>query len=438
MSPRSVRLTVALLALGAVLACVLKLPLIWDGGSQLAVTLIEQRPFVYLTRVHTWFVWWPTVWLSRVTENQTVLLLAYGLPFLLAPAVRVAATWWFVRRSAPALVVWSAFGVAASLPGQAFVINDSIWQQTLAWPLILGALVPLTGVQRIAWLALGACQFPHQIGVLLLGMAFVAACVSRQCWTRAAALLLVCLAAAKAIWVSVPAWSGPLFDSYAAQEASKGRLWQTFRTSVVGWTLGGLVPLWLAAAAIVFLPRRSRWAIGLLVLTAVAWTVYAAVPGEWMSAINYRRWVVPIAAPLVLLALIDSRRRDDSPERGKAMVLLAAVFVVVVGLQSITYYRMLGRMQAEVNAKPGAVVLRSEISSIRETVLDHWSLTATCMFLQGRTPQRYVAMDEAAAEALRAPSLRVHLHEGSSYPATPGPGGWFDHTDLVRRLPQAQ
>src|SRR5688500_13629829 len=106
MSSRAVAITVSLLAISAILACILELPLIWDGGSQLAVTLLEQRPFVYLTRVHTWFMWWPTVWVSRVTENQSALLLAYGLPFLLAPAVSFAASWWFVRRQAPSLVVW--------------------------------------------------------------------------------------------------------------------------------------------------------------------------------------------------------------------------------------------------------------------------------------------------------------------------------------------
>src|SRR6188768_2061615 len=107
MSSRVVGIAVVLLSVAAIFACVFELPLIWDGGSQLAVTLIEQKPFVYLTRVHTWFMWWPTVWLSRVTEDQTALLLAYGLPFLLAPALSVAMSWWFVRRHASALVVWS-------------------------------------------------------------------------------------------------------------------------------------------------------------------------------------------------------------------------------------------------------------------------------------------------------------------------------------------
>ena len=156
------------------------------------------------------------------------------------------------------------------------MINDSIWQQSLAWPLILGALVPLSWPQRIAWLGFGLCQFPHHIGVVILAMAFVAAIVARQCWARGALVILLCLAAAKAIWVSVPAWSGPLFDSYAAKEASRDRMWQTFRTSVVGWVLAGLVPLWAAAGVVALAPRSRRWPIALLSMTALAWLIYGA------------------------------------------------------------------------------------------------------------------------------------------------------------------
>ncbi len=436
---RTVPLTISLLAAGAVLACLLELPLIWDGGSQLVVTLFEQKPFVYLTRFHTWFLWWPTVWISRLTDNQSLLLLAYGLPFLLAPAISVGASWWFIRRHCPTLIIWSVFGVAASLPGQSFVINDSIWQQTLAWPLILGALVPLRGWQRIAWLIFGACQFPHHIGVILLGMAFIAAVVARQRWAAMSLALLLCLAAAKAIWVSVPAWSGPYFDSYAAKEASSARMWQTFRTSVVGWTLAGLVPLWAAGAVIAFFPRSSRWPLVLIGATVITWTVYAVVPGEWMSAINYRRWVVPIAAPFALAAIYDARRitldaHQLAPKvRSTVMLILAVLFVVVIGSQAVAFHRLLGNLRTEVAASPATIVSHSDLACIRGNVLDHWSLTSTFMFLQGRVPSKYIAARESDREAiLSSANPRVFLHEGASYPLTPGPAGWFDHRPLLR------
>ena len=56
--------------------------MIWDGAYQFNATLIMQRPYFYLTRFHTFFLWWPTVWASRVTTNMTLLETIYGLPFL--------------------------------------------------------------------------------------------------------------------------------------------------------------------------------------------------------------------------------------------------------------------------------------------------------------------------------------------------------------------
>src|SRR5471032_1209566 len=136
MSDRQIKQACLLLALAAAFACVCGLPLIWDGSYQLVVSLREQRPFFYLTRFHSWFLWWPCVWLSRVTDNLNVLLLAYGLPFLAAPAPSLWLAWRIVRKHRPQLAVWAAFGVAvAPLPGQVFVINDSVWQQTIFWPL---------------------------------------------------------------------------------------------------------------------------------------------------------------------------------------------------------------------------------------------------------------------------------------------------------------
>ena len=90
MNRHTVLAVVAILTGAALIACAAQLPLIWDGGYQLAATLVEQRPYFYLTRFHSWFLWWPTVWLSRVTDNPTLLVFAYGLPFLLAPAASVS------------------------------------------------------------------------------------------------------------------------------------------------------------------------------------------------------------------------------------------------------------------------------------------------------------------------------------------------------------
>ena len=71
---------------------------------------------------------------------------------MLAPVVGVLVSWWVVRRHAPGLILWALFGIlAAPLPGQIFVINDSIFQQHLFWPIFLAMFVPLTGRSGSCW-----------------------------------------------------------------------------------------------------------------------------------------------------------------------------------------------------------------------------------------------------------------------------------------------
>jgi hypothetical protein len=69
-----------------------------------------------------------------------------------------------VRRDAPQLAVWAVFGIAAAvLPGQAFAINDSIFQLHLFWPVFLGLMMPLNPAKLVAILFLSIFQLSHQI-----------------------------------------------------------------------------------------------------------------------------------------------------------------------------------------------------------------------------------------------------------------------------------
>src|SRR5882724_9455625 len=111
-------IVVSLLAITGFFACACDAPMIWDGAYQFCLTLIKQHPYSYLTRFHSYVLWLPTVWLSHFTDNLTMLKFAYGLPFTLAPAFSVLASWWMVRDRAPHLILWAIFGAAAGpLPG---------------------------------------------------------------------------------------------------------------------------------------------------------------------------------------------------------------------------------------------------------------------------------------------------------------------------------
>jgi len=435
MRQQTVFAVLVLFTASALIACAAQLPLIWDGGYQLAATLVEQRPYFYLTRFHSWLLWWPTVWLSRVTESPTALVFAYGLPFLLAPSISIAVIWWFVRNSRPELAIWAVLGSLVSLPGQVFVINDSIWQQTLAWPLVIGAFVPLRWSQRIVWLALGIAQFPHQIGVLLLGAGLLGAALAGERWQRVLLTLLLAGSVAKVIWISVPAWSGALHDTYAAQEASWDRLWLSFRTGVLWLPLAGIGVLWLMAALIAW--GRARLTPWLALLLAALWLWWVAWPGLWLSAINYRRFVVPLAGPLFLAAIIHAwrlRRGDGEGESRsiqRSALILAGVFALVLTVQSLVWVHLWHHFQAEMRSSARVQFTRADFPWMRETVLDHWGLTPTLLVAQGRVPVRHFAWDDATRLAPDA----VPLAGDHKLPVeTP----WFDFRPMLARLREGE
>ena len=471
MSPaRAVWLTCGLLLAAALVACACGLPLVWDGAYQLAVSLVEQKPYFYQTRFHSWLLWWPCVALSRATGHLTALTFAFGLPFIAAPAVSLWLSWRVVRRERPELIIWAAFGVAvAGLPGQAFVINDSIWQQTMFWPVFLGALVPVSRRGKFVLAVLALFQFSHQAGVLLLLAATLASLATAapspkallaQLEKFALFSVLFLLAAAKAIWVAIPALSGALHDSYASQQMSWDELSTTFLDGVLGPPLFGMLAMWLAAFAPFARSRRVR-RLGLAAILAagVLWAWWAAEPARWAGAINFRRWVVPAALPFMLAAIHAARRTWEMPvsftgvvtvskpemqvayrfpapkpntERYTLVPLLGLVFCLVITLQSLGWRRLVTRLQADIVRDPRIVIPRDAVPWVARTPMDHWSMTALVALHGGQRPGKYFAFNADASAALRAG--KIWLGDGHMISAAPGPAGFFDHRPLLERL----
>ena len=463
-------LTCGLLLAAAIVACACGLPLIWDGAYQLAVSLVEQKPYFYQTRFHSWLLWWPCVALSRMTGNLTVLTFAFGLPFIAAPAVSLWLSWRVVRRHRPELITWAAFGVAvAGLPGQAFVINDSIWQQTLFWPVFLGALVPVSrrGIFVLGVLAL--FQLSHQAGTLLLLAATLASLATKaptlevlhaQLEKFAVFSVLFLLAAAKAVWVAIPALSGALHDSYASQRMSWDELSTTFRDGVLGPPLYGMIAMWLAAFA-PFARSRGVQRLGFIAIIAAGalWVWWAAEPARWAGAINFRRWVVPAALPFMLAAFHATRRTWEMPvslagdvtvskpemqvafrfsppkpnTKHYALVpLVGLVFCLVITLQSLGWRRLVTRLNAEIARDARPVILHDAVPWVARTPMDHWGMTALVALHGGKRPEKYFAFNADATAALHAG--KIWLGDGHAISAAPGPAGFFDHRPLLERL----
>ncbi len=448
MTRRDTFLAVALLMAAALVACWSTLPLIWDGGYQMSVSLISQEPYAFLSRFHSRILWAPLVWLSQSTDNVMALIFAYGLPFLLAPAVSVGVSAWVVRRHAPGLAVWALFGVGVSLSGQAFVINDSIWQQTMFWPILLGALVPLDWPRRIVLLGLAVFQFSHHVGALLLAIAMGAAWLvarrghpdcRREGRGKVLALgVLTLLAVAKIILVSMPAFlGGRYYDSYALQQANVGDAVMALVTGVCGLPLVGLCCLgwvaWKIARSDAPLDRRAWLVLG---VAAGAWLLWACLPWHWAGAINYRRWVGPIAAPFCLLATLDALRGPAtvSVDRSRVAVTIVGLFFLVLTIQSATWALLIRQFRAEAAAVPTVVVRKSQVPAMKWSQLDHWGITSTYIVLQGRAPAKYFAYTDASIAPLTAKPPAIPLWEPHPVPPEPGRAGFYDHRPLLNRL----
>ena len=261
-----------LLGVAGLWACWCDTAMLWDGAYQFCDTLMAGRPFSFLSRFHSWVVWQPLALIAPHTDNYRLLRMLYGLPFCMAPLAGVALSWWLLRGTAPHLMVWVLFGTAlAPLPGQIFMINDSIFQLHLFWPVLLGALLPLRRVQVWVVGTVSVFQLSHPMGIGLCLFAAVAAVAVRHyrkgsfanewgtnqsaCkgmrsgrWVWAGWLVALALGG----WVKLIVWP----DNYAASEATVAQVMDTFAGGVRGLPLLGLAGVW--AAGLLLLPKAAH------------------------------------------------------------------------------------------------------------------------------------------------------------------------------------
>ena len=458
---RWVYASVLVLAIAGVFTCACDTPMIWDGSYQFCFSLIRQQPYFYLTRFHSYILWGPMVGLSHVTQNLTILKWAYGLPFTLAPAFSVLASWWVVRKRAPWLIVWAIFGAAAApLPGQIFIINDSIFQQHMFWPVFLGLLVHLEWPQVGVLVLLTAFQFSHQIGLVLLGGGAGAAALvaMRDRQNRNELLIKAALFATLAVFALGKILLKP--DSYAQREFTWARAHEAWRWGVEGYPLRGIEFMWAAGVCVLLYGtlHGTRWVSHRRVLrfgaafgvfaALVTWTIWAHKSTLWSTAVNYRRWVVPLTVPFYLMAFVDQwmRLRQPAPGFGWVRVRLpiglavTGVFAIVLSVQSIVWVRLTHHLVRSVETYPRALVPWDDVAQwAKDTPLYHWGTTSYVFVLEGRQPRKLVLDPEPGGVESQLRIIdgnppRVPLSWFTPVDPEPGPAGWFDFRPLVREI----
>ena len=413
---KSALLAIVALALAGGLACAWDLALIWDGGAQFCYTLFHGTGYAYAARFFSAILWAPVIWAAHFTDDLATLRALYGLPLCLAPAVSAGLSWWMVARSRPALFPWALLGIcAASLPVQVFVINESIFQLNLFWPVFLGLLVPLNRVRWSVLVVLLVFQFSHPQGLLLLGGATVALAIRREFRGRAifmAVMTLLCLARV-------------LFfpDPEAAQQANIGTVWALFQQGVVGWPMAGSVCV--AAAA---WTRSNRAAKSLLWLAAALWIWWAIEPERWVKAMDARRFVLVFAAPFFFGAW-RSLRVGASPEMPRRALFVALIFATTLTLQANGWRELILRVIVQVETDPRRVIPLEDFAWTRGGPADHWGLGPQVIAKLGG---RKLVLGEKARAALHETPPRVEIGFDAWVLPEPGVLGWFDFRETVR------
>ncbi len=427
--------------------------MLWDGAYQFCCSIVADKPFAYLSRFHSGVVWQPVCWLSHVTGSIRVLKMAFGAPFCFAPLASVLLSWWIVRRQAPHLMVWALFGAAlAPLPGQIFMVNDSIFQLHFWWPVFFATFLPVSRAQLATMLLVSLFQLSHPIGIGICGLCAGAALAFARWGTperRGALIGWACWHVALAVVgiVKLKIWP----DLYAAQEATLGKALETFVWGVLP-CLPGLLAAWTAAALLLWVraqpdSQRARWwgraALPLLALTGVTWVCWASSPTLWQGAINYRRWVFPMSMPFLLAAgwelwhraRLEKQSAPPQRRRDWAGVTIALIFFLVLGLQSWGWSRLFHRLGDQVAAWPAVWIKDEDLAWSHLTPLDHWGVAAQVIVLQGRQP-RVLFCGPGDEEKARETPARFSLSPWNQFAPETLPFRWFDWSIVLRETRQ--
>jgi hypothetical protein len=339
------------------------------------------------------------------------------------------------------------------LPGQFSLTTEAIVACNLFWPVLIALL---TGPRELQVPVVGAIAifilFTHPFAVPLFALAVAVCCVvglrfrgeSRGIWLWACFFaLFVALALLR---------FASLQSGYEAEQLNLDTLSRHFTNAIAGLPLVALLLSFLAAVIVLVAPRMRRRGNKTLTLTlysvellcllgaGVALLLWAANPYLWRTAISFRSWALIISGGFMLLAVGDALLRLPDHTRGynldwlhrsRAAHLIALFFLLVLGTQSLVWSSLEGRLQSAVAGSGTACLPATSLPWLGRTPLNHWSLTARSLLLQGRRPSSVVMLEEqACGSAASARGLSIALFNPTSADVRGWQGGWFDLDQL--------
>jgi hypothetical protein len=407
-------------------------PLSWDGAFYLFQLLDRQFWYLTLYRLINLPFQSPALFASRFTSNLKILDLIFSLSYASVPMIGLAMSY-LICRKRQSLFIWPALGICVvALPGIFLFTSEAMMNVSLSWPLILATLVGV-GVGEFALVAMLAMAIlvSHPNSAFFFGLGTVTAFVSAKMspfnrfrYVGALALGLLCLGR-----LITP------ITEYERRQLAFSTLRTSFRMAVRGFPLA-LLALTLLAAILCLMQSRHRKPqssaadfalLGAVIAAGLILVPWSIDPHAWWKALDYRAWFPLASGVLMGACALDSWRKADQvslwQQRQAALIAIGGVFLIVLSLQSLTWFRLTNRLLDAMRG--GGCISRARLAWTDQTPVDHWSTAAYSIVLQGRTPHSMVldgdACDEYAADGT-VHILSLHRRRG---------GGWFD-LDQVR------
>ena len=157
---------------------------------------------------------------------------------------------------------------------------------------------------------------------------------------------------------------------------------------------------------------------------------------------------MPLTVPFYLLAFADQWTRLQQPSLAHDWVRVrlpvgfsvAAVFAVVLSIQSIVWVRLTHRLMKEVESYPAALVPWDEVGQwAKDTPLYHWGTASYVFVLEGRQPRKLVLDPdpgdvEKQLDMIYGNPPAIPLSWFTPISPDPGPAGWFEFRPMLQQI----
>lgn len=442
---KSVRVVFLLVAAGLVFGALAGAAVTWDGGYYLFRALDQGTPYVPHERWVNLPIQWIVLAVSQLTRDPQVLIAVFGLVYVGIVLGSMALGWWIVRDEARGLFIWMLLGTGlALLPGFFTYMTEALIVVIVFWPVLLGTLVRSTLPKAMVMVAITMISpFIHPFSIPMTlcaaGMALLVGArhraLRRGKWLWMFWFIVVAI-------VSVVRFMN-VTDSYETERLTLDALRSSYELSIAGLPLVALSGAVLAGSAVLAGPwlARSRGSLpgrivqaielGSAIVVASSLTLWAGNSRWWGAEIAFRTWTFFATLPFIGLALLDGFRSDSEQthteaqwrHRRRTSQVAAAVFLLVMCVQSLSWAALNHDLQATLAQSPTACVPLSVLSralGTGGTALGHWSVTPYSLLIQGDSPSRVVLSDELCEKAdfeagLPIASWDLRAWEGGAY-----------------------